>query len=152
MSFAVTSFEAFGREIDEPLTSRFEQWLIINWTALVADVALDIGASVAGSLGTFWTAALADGNAANAAAAALALQTLQSISPLALNLLAAEGPTLSTKAKLVTAATGGYSQTLVAATKTPSVAFFAGEGPTTGTIYIRWDLKKGARPVKYPTI
>lgn len=152
MSFAVTSFEAFGREIDEPLTTRFDQWLVLNYTGLAADVALDLGAAVSGSLGTFWTAALADGTPANAAAAALALQTLQSIVPLALNSLSPDGPTLSAKARQVVAATGGYSQTVVAATKTPSIAIFAGEGVTSGTVYLKWDLKKGSRPVKYPTV
>ena len=57
MAFALTGIKVFGTEASEPVTKRFIQTVQFNITALAADVLLDLGASTAGSLGTFWTQA-----------------------------------------------------------------------------------------------
>lgn len=60
MTLAVTAVEAFAKEIDEPLTKRFQQTLVLTTSGANTDVTYDFGLYVAGSLGTFWTAVGAD--------------------------------------------------------------------------------------------
>lgn len=138
MAIAVTAVEAFGQEVDEPGTSRFEQTLILYTTGLVADVTYDIGAAITGALGTFWTQALADG--ANGATAATALKVLQSILPLIKNYIGAFGPVLAVKTATVTLVNN-----------TANLAFTAGQGPTTGVLIFKYDMKPG-KPVKWPIV
>lgn len=52
MAFALTRFEAYGVEIDEPLVKRFIQRAEMRITGANTDVDLDIGDNT----GTFWTA------------------------------------------------------------------------------------------------
>lgn len=74
MTFALTKFEAWGVEIDEPVTKKFMQYARLVITAAATDVALDIGTDA----GTFWTAALANGTYGTSVATP-ALAALQNI-------------------------------------------------------------------------
>lgn len=60
MTQAVTAVRAYVREIDEPVTNRFLQTLIVETSGANTDVTYDLGLYVSGSLGTFWTAVGAD--------------------------------------------------------------------------------------------
>ncbi len=56
MTIALTKVTAYGIEASEPLTKRFQQYIILEGTGANTDVDYDLGDLVAGSLGTFWTA------------------------------------------------------------------------------------------------
>ncbi len=56
MTIALTKVTAYGIEASEPLTKRFQQYLILEGTGANTDVDYDFGDSTAGALGTFWTA------------------------------------------------------------------------------------------------
>lgn len=61
MTFALTKVEWYGIEIDEPLTKRFHQRLVLQMTAANTDVDFDLGDYTSG---TFWTAIGTSTNAA----------------------------------------------------------------------------------------
>ncbi len=73
MTFVVTQVQCYGIEAEEPLNKRYRQFMYLTITAANTDTALDLGSYIAGSLGTFWTAA--DDTATGAGA----LQALQDI-------------------------------------------------------------------------
>jgi hypothetical protein len=52
MAFALTKVRAYGIEAEQPLNKRYQQMLVLSYTALNTDTALDIG----NYAGTFWTA------------------------------------------------------------------------------------------------
>ena len=57
-TYQLNGYAAYVREVDESLTEKFWQFLELNvFSALNSQVTYDIGNYVAGSLGTFWTAA-----------------------------------------------------------------------------------------------
>jgi hypothetical protein len=92
MAQAVTSFEAFGIEIDEPLTKRFRQVVKLNTTGLNTDTVYDIGTNA----GTFWTAA---GGSVPGAAALAALKNIQTIVS---TFLSVQGPQLQARGQTQT--------------------------------------------------
>ncbi len=73
MTFALTKVQAYGIESEEPLNKRYRQYLLLTGTAAATDTALDLGLYIAGSLGTFWTAA---GTGTPGAGALTALQDI----------------------------------------------------------------------------
>lgn len=107
-TYLCTGFEAYVEEIDEPLTTKFRQWMTIYAkSTLNSQNVYDFGNDVAGSLGTFWTAAIADTTAVPAnpaqgiltattagAVATAALQTLQTIGVLEENFIDVFSPYL----------------------------------------------------------
>ena len=113
MSLQLTAVEAFGQEVDEPGTSRFQQTLILYTAGLNTDTAYDFG----NLSGTFWTQALADSTYGTIAATAL--KVLQTIIPLIKNYKDTYGPTLAAK----TPSSGGVTTIAgsVAATGSPAV-------------------------------
>lgn len=74
MTMAITGCKAYGIEVDEATTKRFKQFLEIDITGANTDVDYDLGDAVAGSLGTFWTAA---GGSTEGAVALAAIRDIQ---------------------------------------------------------------------------
>jgi hypothetical protein len=142
MAFALSSIKVVGTEVSEPVTKRFVQVVQFNITALAADVLLDIGASTAGALGTFWTAA------GGTEVGADALEIWRRIQVKGDSILSVSVPQIQdTKAKIAsggTVATGQFKSV----TTLPGFAItqFAGEGATTVTLTMQILLKAGALP------
>jgi hypothetical protein len=89
-TYLVTGYEAYVREIDEPLTTKFRQTLVLYAkSTLNSQGTYDLGSYVAGSLGTFWTAAIADTTAvaANPAQGILTATTAGAIATAALGVM-----------------------------------------------------------------
>jgi len=140
MAFAVTKVQAYGFESEEPVNKRYMQRLILNVTALAADVALDLGANQTGSLGTFWTAVSGTTLGANA------LRSIQDIVTRADTPLE---PSISALAYSKGAVVGAGVYTIVVANKTPSIAFNAANGPLLYTVTLTWTLTPEAFPVEF---
>lgn len=142
MAFAVTGVKAYGVEGEEPLSSKcYQQFLSLDITAANTDIDMDIGDMVAGSLGTFWTAA------GGSTKGAIALRTLRQIVGRAANLHNVGG--LSAYAQQITAdlAAGGY--TIAIANKAPNILFVTGNAPTAITVTLCWNLQVGVAPLHY---
>lgn len=56
MTLALTGAKAWGIEAEEPRNNRYMQYLRLVGTGANTDVTYDLGAYVAGSLGTYWNA------------------------------------------------------------------------------------------------
>lgn len=85
MTQAITTWEAFGWERDEPVTNRFRQVMVIRTTGLNTDTVYDFDQNS----GTFWTAV---GNAN-------ALATIKNIATIAKCFLHLMGPEVEAKTK-----------------------------------------------------
>lgn len=70
MALVVTKFTAYGIEAEEPLQKRFQQHVLLEYTAAATDATIDIG----NYTGTFWTAA---GGTTTGAIALKALKDIQ---------------------------------------------------------------------------
>lgn len=140
MALVLTSVEAFGKEIDEGLTKRFQQTLVLQGTGAATDLTYDW----ANFTGTFWTAV------SGSEPGATALQTIKNIALKAYQLLSVSGEALLLKESVATGATlatGQYKYSAITA-HVPSLAFFTAEGPTAWTFEIYWDLQNNQSPVK----
>lgn len=147
MALACTKVEAFVREIDEPITKRFTQVVKISFTGANTDVTHDLGAYVAGSLGTLWTAVGADGAAGQAA-----LGILQTLQPSIATGLGVKSPEIEKRTPLGSAATAATNQVVRAvANGVTNLTYFSGDAPTAPTYYIEFDLVNGSHGVKYPS-
>jgi hypothetical protein len=71
MTRAISSYKAYGMYIDEPITTRAHQVLVLNITQANSDLTMDLAAIA----GTFW--AEADADATGAAALAALTQIIQ---------------------------------------------------------------------------
>jgi hypothetical protein len=77
MAFTLTAFKAYGRYIDEPITTRCHQVVVMDYArSLSSDTAADFGDFTAGS--TFWGSAT--GDATYGALAIAARAVMQKIS------------------------------------------------------------------------
>jgi hypothetical protein len=176
-TYLCVGYEAYVREIDEPLTAKFWQYLTLYVKSTAnTQVTYDFGSYVAGSLGTFWSAAVADTTVLNApapaqglappvfaapappgtttitagAVATQAIALLAQINVLQESLLSFQSPLLIPKVQVLTsAATNSYVVTV--ANNCPSLVLNSGEAPTTTTAFvITWDLAPGNHGVKSP--
>lgn len=113
MAFALTQFKAYG--IRTSGETRQHTWQVADMgiTALNTDVTLDISSDTTGSLGTFWTAAIA--NATYGQLATNALAKIQAIIGITNNFTLYNSEALSLKSKLVSGVTGGNVSFLSAA-------------------------------------
>lgn len=146
MALACTKVEAFVREIDEPITKRFTQIVKISLTGANTDITHDLGAYVAGSLGTLWTAIGADGGAGQAA-----LGILQSVGPSIATGLGVKSPDIEKRTLLGSAATAATNQVVRnVANGVTNLTYFSGDAPVAPTYYIELDLLPGCHGVKYP--
>lgn len=114
MSRAVTAVEAFGREIDEPITKRFQQVLHLSVTGLATDTAYDFS----NAAGAFWTDALADVTYGSVATQALAV--LRAIQAGAKNFLSVQSPQLAPKT-VMGATIQSINGTVASGSATPAV-------------------------------
>ena len=121
------------------LSKTFEQTYQIDFTALAADVVLDIS----NPTGTFWTAA------GGSAVGAVALASLKTILPVVQSRICWCLPQLQDlRSQVATAATLATTQyKLTTVTPIPSIAEFAGEGITSGTFSVTLLLKPEVLPV-----
>lgn len=178
-TYVCTGFEAYVREIDEPMTTKFWQYMTIYAkSTLATQPTYDFGAYVAGSLGTFWTAAVADTTILNAPApaqgiafpvigfqpppgtttitagqvATQAIGVLAQIGVLEESFLSIQSPYLVTRQQVLATPTAGqYIITL--ANNAPDVAFESGDAPTATTAFVLcWDLSPGNHGVKSPLV
>jgi hypothetical protein len=140
MAFALVagSVKAFGTEVSEPLTKRFVQIFQLSFTALAADVALDLG----NLSGTFWTA-VANPEARNIwSRIQVKAETI---------MLVQCAPIMDAKTKVGGApATGQYRQ--VSTPAGLAITQFAGEGVTAGTITLQVLLKAGQYPEEFNNV
>lgn len=178
-TYVCTGFEAYVQEIDEPLTTKFRQFMAIYAkSTLNTQGTYDFGAYVAGSLGTFWTAAVADTTVLNApapaqgiafpvvpafpqpgtgtitagAVATQAIALLAQINVLQESLLDFQSQFLIPKVQVLTSPTTN-SYVLTVANNAPSLAINSGEAPTVTTQFlITWDLSPGNHGVKSPLV
>lgn len=138
MAAAVTKVRAYGVEAEEAVNKRYIQRLILTITGLAADVDMDIGDYLNGSLGTFWTAA------GGSATGAVALKALQDIGRRA-DFMSILGD-VSGYARGAAAAAGVYAVTM--ANKAPNIAFNTAQAPTSLQLVIEWVLKDAEEPVE----
>jgi hypothetical protein len=167
-TYQVTNYAAWVREVDEALTEKFTQYIAIwAYSAANTEATYDLGLYVTGSLGTFWTAAIADTTpitvnvngvptaTTQGALATAALQLFQVTGPLANSTwLSIENQTLASYQKLAPGATLAADQyTLTVSNNAPVITFYSGSGgaPTaTGLFLLSWDLPPGNHGVKTP--
>lgn len=146
MALACTKVEAFVEEIDEPITKRFKQVVQISLTGANTDTVHDLGAYLAGALGTLWTAVGADGAQGQAA-----LGILQSIGPMINVGLGVKSPEVDSRTLLGSAATPATNQVARAAVNgAVNLTYFSGNAPTAPIYRLEFDLKPGYHGVKYP--
>lgn len=165
-TYLCVGYEAYVREVDEALTTKFWQYLTLYVKSSAnTQGTYDFGSYVVGSLGTFWTAAVADATAVPAnpaqgiitattagAVATAAIGVLAQIDVLQENLLSLQSPFLMPKVQVLTSPTTN-SYVVTVANACPSIAINSGEAPTTTTAFvIGWDLSPGNHGVKTPLV
>ena len=143
MAFALTSFEAFPLQIDEPIQKRAVQVVRFTITALAADVDLDFG-DVAG---TFWTAAIANGTYGTSATAKTYWTQILANAASIISLYSFEIQKNKVPVGSGTVATGQVKFNVTAAA--PEILFFAGEGITSLTLTLQINLQNSKLPVTY---
>lgn len=166
-TYQVTGYEAYVRERDEPLTSKFTQYigLYVRSTANTQGT-YDFASYVAGSLGTFWTAAIADTTAINVnvngvltattvgALATSALQLFQSGAPALANsnFLSVTGPFVAVRGAVGSgSATSGQTYGAALANGALSLTIASGDAPTASTyLLFTWDLPPGNHGIMTP--
>jgi hypothetical protein len=142
MALVLTEVEAYGREIDEPLTKKFSQVLRLKGTGAAGDLTHDIG----NLTGTFWTAV------GGTDVGAKALTTLKSIVPKIKALDTIGGSTVMASHVLATPqALAAIGDVKVSAyvNGVPSLLYFTAGGPTAWEYLITWDLLDNNSPTKY---
>lgn len=151
MAFALTSFAAYSVGVDSPVTTRIHQVFTMKYSGTSSDITLDVGAYTAGSLGTFWTAVIA--NATTGALAATALAALQVIGPNADVLLAAESTVGRSYGPVGTAASVSTHQYQITnpTAAVPSLLVNTAEGLTAGTYTVVIKMLPGIREVRAGT-
>lgn len=140
MAFAITKVQAYGIEAEEPLNKRYRQYMYLTLTAANTDVDADFGDNVAGSLGTFWTAA---GGTATGAGA------LQAIQDIVTRAEVGETASLSALNFYQGGAASGVVYTVTLANKCPNILFASGTAPTAYTVCLSWVLQPQVAPVSY---
>jgi hypothetical protein len=142
MAVTITSYKAYGLYIDEPVTTRAHQVFNMLISEAATDVTMDLAATVAGSLGTFWTSAILS---TNGPAALLALQQIQSKLESRICWTAPE--IQDPKIQSVGApASGAYQITTTSAV--PSIVFHAAEAPTSVTLNMVFVLAPQQRALR----
>ena len=144
MAFALTSFEAFPLQIDEPIQKRAVQIVRFTITAAGADVDLDFG-DVAG---TFWTAAIANGTYGTFATTAKTYWTqilANSASVIDMYSFEIEKNKTPAGASAIGAGLVKYNGTALA----PEILFNAAEGITALTLTVMLKLQNSKLPVTY---
>jgi hypothetical protein len=136
MTYAVTNVNAYVREVDEPLSFQYWQYLVINTTGANTNTVYDFGSYLAGSLGTFWTAVGTDG-----AFGQQALQVMQAIAPMtAIYLGTISGAKIGRIQGGTITGNGQYTETLV--NNASTITFNSGDAPTTGAWVLSWILQQ----------
>ena len=144
MAFALTSFEAFSIQMDEPIQKRALQVCRFTITALAADVDLDIGDTA----GTFWAAALANGTSgANATIAKTHWFSAIGKSASVAGLYSFE--ISKSKAIAGSSAVGAGLVKFNGTALTPEILFAAGEGITALVVTVTLNLQNGQLPVTF---
>lgn len=141
MALVLTEYEAYGREIDEPLTKKFSQVLRLKGTGAATDLTHDIG----NLTGTFWTAV---GGTATGAAA---LTTLKSIIAKIKNFDYVGGPTWAASHVLGSSqavAVIGDVKISAFVNSVPSLVYFTAGAPTAWEYVLHWDLADNQSPSK----
>jgi hypothetical protein len=144
MAFALTSFEAFSIQMDEPIQKRALQCVRFTVTALAADVDFDFG-DVAG---TFWTAAIANATYGTSATTAKTYWTsILSKAASIVNMYSFEIAKSKTPAGASAIGAGlvKYNGTAL----TPEILFNAAEGITAITLTVILNLQNSQLPVTY---
>lgn len=142
-TFALTAFKAYGIRCEGATRLHALQRATFVVTATAADVAYDISSDTTGSLGTFWTAVIADATYGSIGTQALAV--IQSIQNQVKSLQSVRlGGALNYVQGTATAAS---TYTVAVTTHLPSIAFNAANGPTSMTLTLEWILKDGLEPV-----
>lgn len=139
MAFALTGFVSYGTNIVGPSQKRGIQRATLTITALVTDVALDLG----DDSGTFWTDAQADTTYGELATKALSV--LNRIEDQAAALWCVDSEQLLDR--LQAAAAAGTSYTLSVQNKRPNLTFAAGQGETSWVIDLEWSLNNYIFPI-----
>lgn len=143
MAFSVTAFKAYGLRTEGATRLHAVQRASFSITALAADVAMDISATTAGSLGTFWTDVTG-----NTTYGSLAGQALIVIRAIALQVKSFQGIKLGNAQDYVQGtATASSTYTVAVNTHLPDVAFNAANGKTSYTVTLEWLLLDGKEPV-----
>lgn len=164
-TYLCTGYEAYVQEVDEALTTKFHQWVVLYLKSTAnTQLTYDIGSYVAGSLGTFWTAAAADTTAVpvNVAQGILVATTAGAVATAALGVLSnvagvlaesvigVRGPALLPFGQVASgASTSQYVLSIV--NNCPSIVWGTASAPTTTSAYFfEWDLSPGNHGVKVP--
>ena len=137
MTFALTRFEAYGVQIDQPLSKRYIQRVEMRITGANTDIAVDLG----NLAGTFWTAvgSTEPGTTALAAIKAIALK--------AASLVHVGGSEVTNKCRVAgTASAGQYNMTVT--NDRPNITYVTTDAPTSQKLVLEWELKDGEAPVK----
>lgn len=134
MAFALVGFQARGIDVAGPSYKRGIQQVVLAITGTASDVDLDIGDDTPG---TFWTAALADATYGDLAEKAL--DVLTKIAANSVCLLAVKSPELLDKVQ--SAAAGSAGEYAIAIDDLgPNIALHTGEGETSYTIVLEYEL------------
>jgi hypothetical protein len=178
-TYLCTGFEAYVREIDEPLTTKFWQYVTLYLKSTAnTQLTWDLGSYVAGSLGTFWTAATADTTVLNApspstgltfpvvpvvpppgtqtitagAVATQAIALLAQVGVLAESPLSVNGPGIIPYAQVASSAS--TSQYVLSLTNNMiNITWGTASAPTSVLAYVfAWDLSPGNHGVKSPLV
>ncbi len=139
MTFALTSFQAYGIEMDEPLTKRFKQIMVLTITSANSDLTLDLGAPS----GTFWTAV------SGTEPGTSALKTIANINTAAKQFNFAGGEDLFARTQVAAAAAATDVVKTMSATYThaPKFVYYTASAPTTQTLVLEWILNDDQLPV-----
>lgn len=139
MAFALIGYKAFPIVHDGAQRNHARQVMVLNITAANTDTALDISSDTAGSLGTFWTAVLADASFGPIGTNALAfIQAI--VAGNVVQLMRATVPL--TFLRVASGASGSqYTQTITG--QLPSIAFVSGSAPTAYKVELEWLIHDG---------
>jgi hypothetical protein len=121
MAVTISSYKAYGLYIDEPVTTRAHQVLNLVVSQAVGDVTMDL----ANTSGTFWTSAVGTGGNGPAAK-----EVMDQLIAKAESRISWCAPAIQ-DAKTQSAAAPATTEYRITTTSiVPSIAFFAGEAPT----------------------
>lgn len=140
MALVLTKFQAYGVEPEEGLNGQrgYVQRLILTGTGANTDLTHDVGAFVAGALGTFWTAV------DDTAAGLQALKLIQDIRTRAANFVSIGGVKV---AQAAAAASGSAGLTFNGTTGVANLTYNTASGPTAWEYILEWTLQLGQEPV-----
>lgn len=139
MALALTSFEAYGIAVDQPLSKKYVQRAVLKITGANSDVTWDL--SAAG--GTFWGAVGATQPGITA------LKAIEAIKLKADALTGITGDVFIARVSKQPVPTGVNEYTVAGIfNHVPDLFFDVVSAPTTATLILEWDLKDGEAPVK----